>query len=129
MTDEIDAPDVVAEVEAAFTAYNAALDAGDSTALNGFFWHDPHTVRFGVTEHLFGYDQISAFRSGVWTGSGGARQLDRLAVTTIGRDFATTMAVFSRPGQPTLSRQSQTWARRPEGWRIIAAHVSNLTPK
>ena len=124
----INLPDVVAEVTAAFQAYNAALTAGDVEKLNGFFWESPLTVRFGQGENLFGHDEIAAFRSGRWraAGPGPARNLDRLAVTAIGRDIATTNAVFSSPGRPGLSRQSQTWARRPEGWRIIAAHVSQL---
>ena len=100
MQDEVNLPSVVAEVTAAFAAYNAALDAGDRAALNGFFWNAPHTVRFGVAENLFGHDEISAFRSGQWKAGGGSRHLERVAVTTLGQSFASTNAVFSRSGLP-----------------------------
>jgi Asp-tRNA(Asn)/Glu-tRNA(Gln) amidotransferase A subunit family amidase len=122
---EINLPDVVAEVTDAFHAYNEALVAADSERLNGFFWSAPHTVRFGPGENLFGHAEIAAYRSHRWTPNP-PRTLERLVVTTIGRDFGTTNGLFRRATDGGLSRQSQTWARRPEGWRIIAAHVSSL---
>ena len=127
MEDELNDPEVVAEVTKSFQDYNAALSKGEVAALNRFFWDSPLTVRFGHGENLFGHAEIAAFRSGRWTGGGGPeRLLERLSVTTLGRNFATTNAVFRTPGRAGLNRQSQTWARRPEGWRIIAAHVSTL---
>lgn len=128
MAHEINRPEVVAEVRGAFERYNAALDANDVAALNGFFWKSPHTVRFGIGENLLGYDAIASFRSGAWK-PGPSRRLVDLAVTTLGDDFATTSAVFAREGDEALNRQSQTWARFPEGWRIVAAHVSTLASK
>jgi hypothetical protein len=121
---DIDKPEIVAEVRASFDGYNAAIEKGDATALNGYFWNAPNTVRFGHAEHLFGYEAISTYRSGQWK-PGAPRRLERLAITTLGTDFATTWAIF-RPtsGAGPTTRQSQTWARMPEGWRIIAAHVS-----
>jgi hypothetical protein len=121
---DINLPEVVAQVRSAFDRYNAALEAGSAEALNGFFWDSPHTVRFGVGEHLYGYNAIANYRNGAWQ-KGPQRILDKVVVTTIGREFAVTSAVF-RSGPTTLSRQSQTWTRRPEGWRIISAHVSIL---
>jgi hypothetical protein len=114
---------VVEEVRQAFLNYNAALDAGDANALNGFFWNSPSTVRFGPTETLFGYDAISTFRSKQWKGGGTSRVIETVAVTALGRDAATTNAVIRSP-EGRRSRQSQTWARLPEGWRIVSAHVS-----
>jgi hypothetical protein len=125
MAAEVNAADVVAEVTQAFEHYNCVLDAGDVAAINACFWSSPHTVRFGPSENLFGYDEIAGYRSGQWK-AGPPRILERLAVTALGRDFATTSAVFRRSDAPGRSRQSQTWARFPEGWRIIAAHVSVL---
>ena len=122
----INDPAVMDEVMQVFQAYNAALDAGDSAALNGFFWNSPETTRFGPGENLFGFDEIATFRSTRWQGSSTPRELVQCAVTTIGRDVATTNAVFKRAGQDALNRQSQTWTRRPEGWRIAAAHVSMM---
>lgn len=125
MPGEINQPDVVAEVKDAFERYNTALDTNDVAALNGFFWQSPHTVRFGIGENLYGHDEIAQFRGGKWT-PGPPRSLVRVVITTLGRDFATTSAVFERPSDGALSRQSQTWTRFPEGWRIVAAHVSGL---
>jgi len=125
MLEEINRPDIVADVRAAFDRYNAALDADDVATLNVLFWDSPHTVRFGPGENLYGHGEIARFRSGKWK-PGSARRLSRLVVTTIGRDFATTSAVFEGAADGALSRQSQSWARFPEGWRIVAAHVSTL---
>lgn len=113
----------VAAVRACFEAYNAALEAGDVMALNGFFWDSPLTVRFGPTESLFGYESIAAFRSGKWKASSAHREIVRLAITAYGPDTATTNAVF-RTGDGSVSRQSQTWINTLQGWRIAAAHVS-----
>jgi hypothetical protein len=125
MSHEVNLPDVVEEVRGQFERYNAAVEAGDADALNGFFWSSGNTVRLGHGEHLFGYAEIAAFRSGTWKRDA-PRKLERVAITTLGRDFATTSALFRREGGGTINRQSQTWARFPEGWRIIAAHVSTL---
>ena len=32
---------------------------------------------------------------------------------------------FEYPGGGKLGRQSQTWVRLPQGWRIVTAHVSH----
>jgi hypothetical protein len=125
MTHDINRPEIAAEVRAAFEAYNAAIDANDVAALNGFFWQSPETVRFGMGENLFGHDAIAAYRSGVWK-PGSPRKIGDFSITTLGDDFAVTNAVFSREGQNADIRQSQAWARFPQGWRIVAAHVSAL---
>ena len=61
---DINIPSVVAEVTAAFNRYEKALNTNDVTTLDELFWNSPHTLRFGVGEQLYGYDQIAAFRSG-----------------------------------------------------------------
>jgi hypothetical protein len=127
MIEDTDDADVVAEVLASFNAYNTALDAGDAQGLNDFFWNSPSTVRFGPAEALFGIESIAAFRLGTWKAPGISRELVRVAVTALGRDVATTNALF-RSGTGKISRQSQTWARFPQGWKIAAAHVS-LAPE
>ena len=119
---------VQAEVREAFDGYNAALDAGDPAALNAFFWNSPETVRFGPTENLFGYDEISSFRSTRWS-AGPPRKLVRMVVTAFGNDVAVTSAVFERADTGALSRQTQTWSRFAEGWRIVAAHVSGISSR
>ncbi len=122
---EINDAGIVAEVRAAFERYNAALDAGDVGALNEFFWNSPSTVRLGPTENLFGFDEISAFRAARWKRTDGARTFERVVITSFGRDFATTNALIRGSGGK-VSRQSQTWARLAQGWRIVAAHVSQI---
>ena len=119
---EVNLPDVVAEVAAAFTRYEAALVSNDVATLDALFWDSPHTIRYGVTEILYGSAEIQAFRAGR-PSAGLARSLERTVITTFGRDAATASTLFRRaPGK--LGRQMQTWMRLPEGWRVVAAHVS-----
>ena len=120
----IDDPATRAEVEAAFAAYEAALMGNDVAALDGFFWRDARALRYGAAENLYGHAEIAAFRAGRPT-AGLARNLERTAVTTFGNDFATASTLFRRVGAPgRVGRQMQSWARLPDGWRIVAAHVS-----
>ena len=115
---------MLAEVTAVFQAYEMALAANDIRALDWLFWASPHTVRYGVGENLYGEDEIMAFRKSRLGGSP-QRVLGRTVITTFGRDFATANAEFQREGgDGRIGRQSHAWARLPEGWRIVAAHVS-----
>lgn len=120
---EINRPDVVAEIKAVFARYESALVNNDVPVLDQLFWHSPHTIRYGVTENLYGYDAIAAFRSSR-PSTGLQRTLKNTVITTYGRDFATVNTEFERPNQS--GRQSQTWLRTPEGWRVVSAHVSLL---
>jgi hypothetical protein len=120
---DINLPDVVAEVTAAFQRYEKALVTNDVAVLDELFWKSPHTLRFGMGENLYGYEQIAAFR-GARPSTGLARTLQNTVITTYGRDFATANTEFRRENQPRTGRQSQTWARTPEGWRVVSAHVS-----
>jgi hypothetical protein len=122
---EIDIPEVVAEVTAAFARYEQALVTNDVAVLDELFWNSPHTLRYGATENLYGYAQIAAFRAGR-SPAGLARRLFNTVITTYGRDFATANTEFQREGSDRTGRQSQTWLRTPEGWRVVAAHVSLL---
>ncbi|KAA0124351.1 oxalurate catabolism protein HpxZ [Methylobacterium sp. P1-11] len=120
----IDDPAVKAEVEAAFRAYETALTTNDVPTLEALFRDDPLTIRYGIGENLYGMDAIRAFRRSR-SPVGLERTLAQTQVTTYGREFATAMTLFTRAGAPgKIGRQSQTWARFPEGWRVVAAHVS-----
>lgn len=117
-------PEVVAEVEAAFARYEEALVTNDVPVLEALFRDDPKTIRYGIAENLYGMDEIRAFRR-ARSPVGLMRRLERTVVTTYGRDFATANTLFARESAPgRVGRQSQTWVRFPEGWRIVAAHVS-----
>nr|WP_128564099.1 oxalurate catabolism protein HpxZ [Methylobacterium crusticola] len=121
---DTDDPAVRAEVEAAFAAYEAALVGNDVAALEAAFWDDPRTIRYGGAENLYGMDAIRAFRR-ARAPVGLARTLDATVITTHGHDFATAMTLFYRAGSPgAVGRQSQTWRRFPDGWKVVAAHVS-----
>lgn len=120
----IDDPTVKAEVEAAFRAYETALTTNDVPTLEALFRDDPLTIRYGIGENLYGMDAIRAFRR-ARSPVGLERTLAQTVITTYGRDFATAMTLFTRENAPgKIGRQSQTWARFPEGWRVVAAHVS-----
>jgi hypothetical protein len=121
---DVNLPDVKAEVEAAFGLYEKALMANDVDALQSLFWNSSHTIRYGIAENLYGYNEIGAFRAGR-SPVGLARTLSRTVITTYGRDFATASTLFHREtASGKIGRQMQSWARTPDGWRVVAAHVS-----
>jgi hypothetical protein len=121
---EIDLPDVVAEVSAAFARYEAALVDNDVATLGALFRNDPRTLRYGIGENLYGYDAIQAFRA-ARSPVGLMRKTAKTVITAYGRDTAVASTLFYRDSAPgKIGRQMQTWIRFPEGWRIVAAHVS-----
>ena len=122
---EINLPDVIAEVHAAFARYEAALTGNDVRVLDELFWSSDFTVRFGATENLYGYEAIAAFRA-ARPAVNLARTVTNLVISTFGTDFATANMEFARAGSGRVGRQSQTWVRMPQGWRVVAAHVSLL---
>jgi len=124
---EINLPEVVAEVEAVFARYEDALVNNKIEVLDELFWPSPATVRYGVSENLVGIEAIRAFRA-ARPSAGLARTLAVTVITTFGRDFATAMTEFRRAGSDRVGRQSQTWVRLADGWRVVAAHVSTIAP-
>jgi hypothetical protein len=121
---DIDLPDIVAEVTAAFGRYEQALVSNDVATLDALFRDDPRTIRYGGSEILYGYDAIKAFRA-ARSPAGLARTLSKTVITTYGRDFAVASTLFHRANAPgKVGRQTQTWVRFADGWRVIAAHVS-----
>lgn len=121
---EIDLPEVLAEVTAQFARYEKALVSNDVAVLDELFRNDPRTLRYGIAENLYGYDAIMAFRS-ARSPVGLMRRTDKTVITTYGRDTAVASTLFYRDNAPgRVGRQMQTWVRFPEGWKIVAAHVS-----
>lgn len=120
---EINNPEVVAEVTALYKRYQDAILSNDTALLNELFWKSAHTIRYGTAENLYGHAAIAAFRSGIRPGQH-ARVVTKEVVTTYGRDFATTNCEYTRGEH--RGRQTQTWARMAEGWRIVSAHVSYM---
>jgi Protein of unknown function (DUF3225) len=121
---EINRPDVLAEVEAAFARYETALQINDIATMTAIFWDSAQVIRYGIAENLYGADEIRAFRGGR-SPVGLARRISRTVITTFGQDFATASTLFHRDTVPgKVGRQMQSWARLPEGWRVVAAHVS-----
>jgi hypothetical protein len=121
---EIDLPDVIAEVGAAFARYEKALTTNDTAVLGELFRNDSRTLRYGMGENLYGYDEIQAFR-GARSPVGLMRRTARTVISAYGRDTAVASTLFYRDTAPgKVGRQMQTWIRFPEGWRIVAASVS-----
>ena len=121
---EIDLPEVVAEVEAEFARYEKALVSNDVATLDTIFRNDPRTIRYGGGEILYGHAEIAAFRS-ARSPAGLARTLAKTVITAYGRDHAVASTLYYRTTMPgKVGRQMQTWVRFPEGWRVVAAHVS-----
>ena len=123
MSMQINLPDVVAEMQAMFARYERALMENDVDDLDLLFWQSTLTLRYGVGEQLYGHAAIAAFRASRPGGSP-KRTLQRTAIMTYGRDFATANTEFLRANAARIGRQSQTWVRFPEGFRIVCAHVS-----
>ena len=119
----INDPVILAEVGIAFDAYEVALMTNDIGAMDALFWHSPLTVRYGAGDAQYGIDEIREFRK---TRAGGSpqRKVIRRSVTTFGSHFATTSIEFIREDSAAIGRQSQSWIKFPEGWRVVAAHVS-----
>jgi hypothetical protein len=120
---EINKLDVLAEVNAAFDAYEVALVTNDVAMLDELFFDSPQTLRYGATENLYGYEAIRAFRA-ARPGAGLARTVTARVVTTYGDSFAVANIEFRREGNPRIGRQSQTWMKTTVGWRVVCAHVS-----
>ena len=119
----VNVPETLHEVAAAFSRYEDALVTNKVDVLDELFWTSGFTVRYGAGENLVGIEAIRAFRLSRRS-AGLARTLANTVITTFGRDFATAMTEFRREGSERIGRQSQTWVRFAEGWRVVAAHVS-----
>jgi Protein of unknown function (DUF3225) len=124
----INDPGTIAELRELYPRYEQALVTNDVETLLNMFWASPYVARFGPTESLYGIDEIEAFRK-ARSPANLARTIQRLDIVAFGTDFASITVAFEREvdGQVTRGRQSQTWARLPEGWRIVFAHVSLLS--
>jgi hypothetical protein len=121
---QLDLPEVVAEVKAAFERYEKALVSNDVATLDALFHDDVRTIRYGNAENLYGYGEIMAFRA-ARSPAGLARTLSKTVITSYGRDVAVASTLFHRLTMPgKIGRQMQTWARFADGWRVVAAHVS-----
>lgn len=127
MGQALNLPAVVAEVTTVFERYEQALVTNDVAVLDELFWDSPLTVRYGAGENLLGIEAIRAYRLSR-PSIGLNRSLSNTVITTYGHDMATAMTEFQRDGSTVPGRQSQTWVRMAEGWRVVAAHVSLLAP-
>ena len=121
----VNIPDVVSEMEISFHKYEKALNENDIAVLNDLFWDSPHTVRYGVAEQLYGYEEIKGFRAGR-SAIDLRRELLKVVITTFGRDFATASCEYRRLETGRRGRQMQTWMRIDGDWKVVAAHVSLL---
>ena len=123
----LDRSEVVAQVRAAFDRYERAMADGDLAALAELFWDDPRCVRFGVADRQQGGPEITAWRRANPSVPAG-RRLSGTRVLAVAEHTAVVTTLFGYPGRAVEGRQSQTWVRFPEGWRIVAAHVSEVPP-
>jgi hypothetical protein len=122
-------PEVVAEIRELFERYEQALVDRDVAVLDAAFWQSPHTIRYSLHEHGYGFDEIHAHRVRRPPGPGIKEYRRRLEILTLGRDFATVNLEFKVRGHDLIGRQSQTWVRFPEhGFKIVSAHVSTVNP-
>lgn len=122
---QIDDPAVIAEARAVFDRYERAIAGNDGAVLDASFWPDPRTVRFGVTEILYGIEAIRAFRATV--AKYAPRVTRNVHITSFGSDFACTHLEYQRVDSGLIGRETKIMVRLPEhGWRVVSAHVSLL---
>jgi hypothetical protein len=124
---EVNLPEIIAELRELYPRYEQALVTNDVDTLVAMFWASPHVMRFGVTENLYGHEELEAFRK-ARPATNLMRRVTRLGIVSFGNDFASITVEFERDTAKGLTRgrQSQTWVRFPQGWRIASAHVSLL---
>ena len=120
---EINIPDVVSEVMAAFERYEKAINANDVDVLDSCFWNDARVIRYSLTDNAYGFEAIHASRL-ARPKTDLKRVLKNTVITTFGRDLATANTEYHRAESGRHARQSQTWVRMSEGWRVVSAHVS-----
>jgi len=121
---QVDLPDALAEVTEQFARYEKALVTNDVDVLDELFRADPRTLRYGIGENLYGYNAITSFRA-ARSPVGLMRRTAKTVITAYGSDCAVASTLFYRETAPgKVGRQMQTWVRFPEGWKIVAAHVS-----
>jgi len=122
---EINLPGPLKELRETFERYEHALVNNDPAVLEELFWNSPHTLRYGIAENLYGWEEICDYRRRrAQEGGAPARDITRMAMTTYGHDFGTVNIEYRRVENGQTGRQSQTWMRTPQGWRVVAAHVS-----
>ena len=121
----VDEPAVLAEFSEAFERYERALMANDVETLDRLFRESPSTVRYGVGENLYGYEEIQRFRA-ERPGGSPQRRITRRSLSCYGGDFATAHVEFQREGSSRIGRQTQTWIKEGGQWRVVSAHVSML---
>ena len=119
----VNRPHVLAELNHMFERYEVALIHNNVDVLDELLWNSPHTLRYGAKEILTGYAEIQAFRK-ARPSAGINRTIVERHVMSFGDDCGVTNLSFRREGEPRMGRQSQTWARFAEGWRVVSAHVS-----
>jgi hypothetical protein len=121
-------PEIVAEVRERFERYEQALVDKDVAVLDATFWDSPHTIRYALNEHGYGFAEIHAHRVARPPGPGLKERRIRLEILTLGRDLATVNLEFKVRGRELVGRQSQTWVRFPDlGWKVVSAHVSTMS--
>jgi hypothetical protein len=125
--DQINHPEIIEELRTLYPQYEKALIENDVDTLVAMFWASPHVMRFGVTENLYGHDELEAFRK-ARPANNLMRRVSRLEIVSFGSDFASITLEFERKAAQSVvrGRQSQVWVRLPQGWRIVSAHVSLL---
>ncbi|MDA8034722.1 MAG: DUF3225 domain-containing protein [Actinomycetota bacterium] len=114
-----------AEVRAAFDRYEAALRSGDLATMAELFDEGDQVVRFGIADEQRGAAALAAWRA-VQAAPRPGRRLEGTTITVLCADAAVVSTRFAYPDRPRIGRQQQTWVRRGGGWRIAAAHVSEI---
>lgn len=114
-------PDAI-EVEQLSDVYEAALRRNDVDVLMAMFWLHPDVLRFGIADQQHGGDELRAWRMTAPAVAPDRMTLSRHVVALAPGVVAVDITFADDDAM--IGRQSQTWVRFPQGWRIARAHVS-----
>jgi hypothetical protein len=102
---EVNIPEFLAEVTAAFYRYEVALTTNDVKVLGELFKNAPYTLRFGMAENLYGFKKIEAFRK-ARPSVGLERTLQNTKIVTFGENIGIANTEFRLEVEDRIGRQS-----------------------
>lgn len=118
-------PETIAALTLASDQYEEALAQNDVATLDALFCDVPNVIRLGATENLFGPEEIAVFRRHR-TGGAPPRERLRREIVALGAHAGCVTIIFKNLRTNQIGRQSQTWIRQNDTWRVLIAHVSFL---
>jgi len=122
---QVNLPEVVAEITKIFHEYEHALMTNEVEKLNQYFWQDERVTRYGIGDRQWGIKELVAYRQSI-PAPDFTRTLENLRVITFDQSTAICQVEFVRSDTTLRGFQTQTWLKIDGIWRIVSAHVSMI---